>query len=324
LPFSRAFNNSAGEKSIMETAEMTIPAPLTASLVMTPEQYQEIQQERSALELAQAYTITGTTEDQAFIAQEANNELRRVKGRIEVLEKHRESFIAPAKQIIDNATALFTPGITALRSAEAFLKKQLTDYQGREQARIADARRKQQEAEAAARAKANQEAAAARARAEELARQKEKEAREAEEQRAAAEAAGNAAAARAAAAKAAKLHEQAQAATEAGEAKAQAAQLSAVVPEAPPIAEAAKLDGFSTRDNWTGELTPNTTEETALEQIVAAIAGVKADSFQRPDLLGVLLVDRKSINKLAKALKDKMKVPGFKAVNNPTAASRRS
>jgi membrane protein involved in colicin uptake len=308
----------------METAETTAPAPLTAQLTMSPQQYKEFERESAALELAQAYTITGTPEEQALMAQYANNELRSVKGRIKHLEEALDGFLAPLRQIESHARKTFVPWIDRARAAEAFLKKELTDYQAREQARIADARRKQQEAEAAARAKANQEAAAARARAEELARQKEKEAREAEEQRLAAAAAGNAAAARAAAAKKAKAESQAQAAIDAGESKAQAAQLSAVVPEAEPIAAPAKLEGFSTRDNWTGELAQNVTEEAALALIVAAIAGVKPEDFQRDDLLGVLLIDRKAINKVAKGLKDKMKIPGFHAVNTPTAASRRT
>jgi flagellar biosynthesis GTPase FlhF len=309
----------------MEGSTMTPPAPLTATLVMTPEQFAQVTRETMALEVARAYTIdpAAPMDEQATIAVEANTELKSVKGRIATLEKLRDGFVAPALTIIENARNLFNPGLVSLKDSETFLKSELTSYQARVAEVAAAAERKRLADEREARQKAAQEAAAARAKAEEESRQKAAAAAEAEQQRLAAVRDGNAKLAREAAARKAKLDEQAAAAIESGEAKAQAVQLaaSASTPaSAPPVAP--KLAGFSTRRNWGAHLAENVSEDAALERIIGAITGVPAAEFKRKDLLALVSLNWQAANKLAKAQESKMDVPGLVAKNNPSAASR--
>lgn len=298
--------------------DMTAPAPLTASLVMTQEQYAEIQREQGALEVARAYKIEGTVEEQAELAGAANLELQSVKRRIAIIEQHKDNFIAPAESIIASAKALFNPGLESLRGAETTLKAELTDYTARERTRIADEKRKAEDAARLARQKAEQEAAAARARAEQEAQQRQREADEAEKRRLAAVAEGNDRAAKAAAAEKAKAEEQVRSAIETGEAKAQTAQLAASA--AAPTrrgSSAAPLKGFSTRDNWGAEMLPG------FDDLAVKVAMVEAIATQgRADLLALLQLDMSACNKLAKALHEQMNVPGLAAKNNPIGASR--
>lgn len=291
---------------------------LSVSLTMTPELASELQRETGALEVARAYVI-----DSPDMAKEANSELRAVKARITRLKELKGGFVAPAKQIIANAEALFDPAINANTEAEKYLKGALLTYQQEEERKADEARRAREAEERAARQKAEQEAAAARARAQEQAAAAQKAAREAEERRVAAEREGNARAAAAAAAEAAKQQEKAQAALETGEAKAVEAVLAASAqPLMTSVAQPTKIAGFSMRDNWQGELLPNVDIARALDLIIAGITGVAPEDFKRRDLLASLQVDTATINKLAKGLKSNMNVPGFRAVNKPVGASR--
>lgn len=298
---------------------------LTASLVMSPEAYADLQKQQGALELARAYEIVADLplDEQGVIAVEANTELRAVKARIAQLEKQEEDFMAPLKQVIANAKGLFAGPLDALRSAETYLKGQLAGYTARLANHEAKVRREREDAERAARQKAAAEAAAARAKGEAEAREKQRQADEAAAAQARALAEGDAKAAREAAQREAKLREQAQAATENGESQAQQVALAASssAPSA-PRPEAPKLDGFSTRKTWAADLAPNHTEETALAAIVGAIAGVDPKELKRRDLLALVARNEQACNALAKALKDSMSVPGLVACQRVAAASR--
>src|SRR6185369_5399286 len=98
----------------MGVTESMSPPVLATSLVMSAEQYAQLQSEQGALEIARAYTITGTPEEQALIAKEANTELRSVKARIKSVEEWRERFTEPAMKIVEAAKALFNPALTTL------------------------------------------------------------------------------------------------------------------------------------------------------------------------------------------------------------------
>lgn len=304
----------------MDQAEATKAPNLSVSLVMTAEQYAELQREQMALDFARAFSITGTVEEQALMAQETNQELRLVKDRLARVKQQKEGFVEPAKKIIANAQALFDPAIAALVGAELHLKGQLTAYLDRENQRLEDVRRVREAEERAARQKAEQEAAAARARANQEAEQRRREAAEAEERRVAAEREGNDRAAKTAAAEKAKAEEQAAAAVENGEVKANEAQLAAsAAPTTAAAVGTAKLKGYSTRENFVAELAPATTEDMAKAQIIEAIA-----VHNRKDLMPLLALDMTAANRLAKALKSSMNVPGLRAMDRPVGTSRKS
>jgi len=290
-----------------------IPQSLAITLTMTDEVHSSIRQGETYLEVARAYEIVD-----ADTAQLAANELRNVNKAVDKLEELRKGFVAPARQIIDNARALFNPAIEGYQQSATLLRSRLTEWQGKEQKRIALENAQREEAARKARQEAEAKAAAERARAEEIAAQKRKEAEEAEIRRQQAEAEGNARAAQAAAAQAAKAQEQAAAAIESGAAKAQQTQLQAAAQAttAAPAAQA-KIAGFSTRENYVPVLQPGVTEEAAKALMV------KAAADGRTDLLALLKTDESALKKLAKALKGAMNVPGYVAQDQPIGAGAR-
>lgn len=285
---------------------------MSVQLTMTPELATELQREQGALAVARAYII-----DSPEMAIEANKELKLVKARITRLKELKSGFVAPAKQIIANAEALFDPAIDANLLAETFLKGQLTDFDAKQRQLADEARRAREAEERRARQEAEAKAAAERARAEEQAKEARRQAEEAEAARRKAESDGNARAAAAAAAEAAKALARAHAATENGEAKAQQMELAAsAMPSSVVEHEAVKLEGFSTRENWVAELVDGFDEDRVKREVCAAIG------TGRSDLLALVKLDLPAANRLAKALKRSMNVPGLKAVNRPVAASR--
>ena len=120
---------------------------------------------------------------------------------------------------------------------------------------------------------------------------------------------------REAAAAAAEATERANAAIEQGEAKATQAQV-AVVAAAAPVSEPGKISGTSVRENWVPILNQGVTEEAALIQIIQAAATDQ-------QLRGLLKLDQPALNRLAKALKNAMRVPGYTARDVPTLAGSR-
>lgn len=293
------------------------PQVLTAQLTLTPALLEQLHRDEGSLDVAQAYVI-----DSIEMAQEANKELREIKARIDQVERAKDGFTLPARQIIDHANAIFDRALARLRQAEKTIKDRLIAFQN-EQQRLADeARRRREAEERAARARAEAEAAAARARAEEEARQK-REAAAAEAKRLAdAQAAGDARAAREAAERQAKLEQQAAHAEAAGEARAMELQLAAAPanePEPAPV----KIDGLVVRNTWAAALAEGVpTDESAVPLIIAAIAGVPPEKFARPELRALLKIEWPKAHQLAKSLEKDMNVPGLQAVRKQSAASR--
>jgi len=255
--------------------------------------------------------------DSKAMADIANRDMRESMARIEEIKALKAGFVAPAKQIIANAEALFDPAINARLAFATGLRRKLEMFTV-EQKRLADeAKRKAEEEERRRRQEAEAAAAAERARAEQQAAEQRRQAAEAEEARKKAEAEGNKRAAAAAAAQAAKLQEKATATLANADAKATEALMAAQA--ALPLASAPlqeKVAGFSLRDNWKAELLPGKTERDAIALIVAAVAA------GRSDLLALLKLDMTAADKLAKALKKAMNVPGMEAVNRQTSVSR--
>ncbi len=278
------------------------------------------------LEVVNEYVV-----DSPAMAQLANDELRTIKTKIVKVDEMRKGFIAPARQIIAHAEALFDPALKALRQAETLLKDRLGTF-AQEQQRLADeSRRAQEAAERKIRQEAEQKAAAERARAEQEASEKRRQATVAEEARKKAVAEGDSRAAVAAAAQSARLEEEARARQEEGEIKAAAAQLAAAasVSAQAPTLVAAKIDGFSMRDSWQVELERD--EAYAIRRIAMEFIGVdqneSGELFFKPpraELIGLLAFNAPSANKMAKALKNNLNVPGLRAVNKPIAASRKA
>lgn len=295
---------------------MNAPLPLSVTLTMDETTAAELQQDESAVEVARAYVI-----DSDDMAALANTELKGVIARKKRLKELKDGFVAPAKQILENASNLFNPALEALTQAEAVLKSALTTWTT-EQQRLADERQRQQrEEERKARQKADQEAAAARAKAAEEAAAKQKAAQEAEEARQRAIAEGNAKEAAKQAALAAKATEAAHAAIENGNAKAADALIAAEASAPAPTEAPTKIAGFSTRKNFKAELAPGETGETALDKIICAIAGV--DQLRgRLDLRALLELDTAAADRLARAQQGMFNVPGLVAVNRPVASSR--
>lgn len=291
--------------------QVALPEKFEISLPVTAE-IQRVARPSGAVALAHAYEI-----DSNEVAQLANGELQSVKVRLTQLKTAKEGFVAPARQILENAANVFNAAIEDCTAAEGIYKAKLLEWQEKERRRVEEENRQREEAARIARQKAEQEAAAARARAEQEAAEARRKAAEAEQARLKAVSEGNAKAAATAAAAAAKAQEQAQAALENGEAKATAAAMGAAALEtAAPAAAPTKLAGFSTRDNWKAELADGFSDDRAKLAILNAIVIDK-----RTDLLGLVLIDTKAINKLSTALKKAMNVPGYQAVNKPIASS---
>lgn len=271
----------------------------------------QLAQSEGALDVAKAFEITD-----AASADLANNELRDQIKALARIEEVRKGFVAPAMSIIEHARALFNPGIEGRKGAIAHLKQLLGAWTQKEQERVATERRAAEDAARKARAEAEAKSAAARAKAEQEAAELRRQAAVAEEARKRAMAEGNAKAAAKAAAESAKREEEARARQHEGEVKAAQAQLEAAaqVSSAAPVVEAAAPAGFGVRDNWQVEIERD--EAYAIAQI-AAVLGTK------PELIGLLKLDLSAANKMAKALKKAMNVPGLRVVNNPTSVSRK-
>ncbi len=271
---------------------------------------------------AVAAMLDSYTVDSKAMADLANTDMRTSIARIEQIKVLKSGFVAPAKQIIANAEALFDPAINARQAFATGLRRKLEVFTA-EQKRLADeARRKAEEEDRRRRQEAEAAAAAERARAEQQAAAERRQAEEAEQARKKAEVEGNKRAAAAAAAQAARLQEKAVATLANADVKVAETMMAAQA--AAPVAapEPEKVAGFSLRDNWKAELQPGKTPESVVPMIVAAITGVPIEKFVRPDLLPLCKLDMSAGDRLAKALKKAMNVPGVDAVNRQTSVSR--
>jgi len=283
---------------------------LSVVLSMDESTARALRADEAVTQMLDSYNI-----DSADMANVANADMRGAITRVAEIKALKAGFVAPAKTIIANAEALFDPAIEAQTLFAKGLRGKLEVWTV-EQRRIADEARRVAEAEERRlRQEAEAKAAAERAKAEQQAADQRRQAAEAEERRKAAEAEGNAKAAAAAAAEAARLQEKAAATLENGEAKAAEAVMSAQA-AVPVVAAPEKVAGFSLRDNWKGELLPGKTERDAIALIVDAIPD------GRTDLLALLKLDMSAADKLAKALKKSMNVPGMQAVNRQGSMSR--
>lgn len=308
---------------------------VTIDLPVTPEM-QRLARPAGALAVAQAYEV-----DCPEMAQALANERVGWALRIDAIEAMEEDFMSPVKQAVKDMKARvvkwFGPTKADYIAARDLAGQKLLTWDAAEKVRVA---REQAEREAVARRlrqEAEAKAAAERAKAEEVARQAREASQRAEAERArqVAEAErlrkeGDAKAAaeaerkaKAAAAEQAKQQEKEQAATQNGAAAAARVQAEAAAAASAqaPVQEAAKITGQSTKENWVAVLKDGETQETALLKIVTAIVNDK-----REDLLALLLVDdaaKGPLGRLAAAQKAHMRVPGYRAENQPVLAGKR-
>ncbi len=294
-----------------------MPNDLSVSLHMDESLSTALQADEAITAMLDSYHV-----DSLPMAKIANEEMRTSMARIEEIKALKAGFVAPAKQIIANAEALFDPAISARQAFATGLRRKLEAFTV-EQKRIADEARMRQEAEdRRLRQEAEAKVAAERAKAEQVAAEQRRQAEAAEEARRKAEAEGNAKEAARAAAESAKMQEKAMATLENADAKAAETMMMAAQAALPLAPAAEKVAGFSLRDNWKAELLPGKTEEQALVLIVAAAAGVQAQDLKRVDLLAHLKRDPAAGDRLAKALKGAFNVPGLQSVNRQTSVSR--
>lgn len=291
------------------------PTQMPVTVELSQEAKREITATGSALAIAQSFEV-----DCVEMAQALADERRAWAAKIDMLSKWEAGALAPAKKALEEMKVWVANQFGAKRAdytaARELAGQKLLAWDQAEKARIA---REQAEREALARKlrqEAEAKAAAEQAKAQAIAAEKRKKEQEALEAQRKAEAEGNARAAREAAARAAKAAEEANAAVENGNAKAQEVQLQAAAQVTAPVAEPVKIAGQAVKDNWVAELAAGLTEDDAKRLI--AIAAV-----ERPELLGLIKLDMTAVNRMAKALKGVMHVPGFTAANRPQLAGSR-
>ncbi len=267
-----------------------------------------------ALEAAQAYPVPTT----AVEYQAAGDQLKAIKARANTLEDWRTRLKKPILEAGKALDAFFKAPADQLAAAEKAIKRAMLTYDERQaelrrqaEREAAEANRREQErlraeaarVEAAARAKREKEEAAARAKRE----QEEAAARALEEQGRAAEAERRRlAAAEAEAARLAAAEEAERQRLAAAEAQRLAAE---TMPTAPVVhMESARVEGTSTREVWSAEVT----DKMALIRAVA--------SGQAPAEL--IDVNTKTLNQMARALKAGLNYPGVRAVCEKQMAVR--
>lgn len=291
------------------------PAPLSVELRMDPEMAKGLDEAAHEVERVAGLVISS---DQH--AAQVNDELKGIKRRIASVEEWRARFTAPAKSMLEAAAALFNPALASLKQAETIRKDALATYTTEQNRLREEARRKREAEEAEARRVAAAKAAEERAKADAEAAALRKKAEDEERKAAELAAAGRGKAAAAAAAKAEQAKTAADAAVFMGNQRAAMAQLTPEAVTAPEVPAPVKLDGFSMRDNWVAERDPAVGDEELVMAIARALVGT-AEMHGRADLLVCLKVDTAAIGRKAKLEKGGMRVPGFRGVNKPVAAS---
>lgn len=244
------------------------------------------------LTAAQAFVIDSPT-----MYELAAGDLQKVKSLAKDVEEKRTAITVPLNQALKAVNDLFRAPKEFLATAETALKNAMIAYD-REQQRKADEARR--EAERVAR----EERQRIEAEAREAARKAQEEADRIAKEAADAAAAGDAA-------KAAELQQQAEQTVAAGAAQAESIAMEAEMVTAAPVpvaTTAPKVSGLSTRQNWKARLT----DKMALIKFVA----------EHPEHQHLLDVNQSSLNQLAKAQKDAMKLPGVEAYTDAVMSAR--
>lgn len=239
--------------------------------------------------------------DSPAMYETAATELQTIKRKYKELDEQRQSIVRPANEIVKKINDLFRAPLQFLEQAESTIKRSMITFSQEQES-------KRREEEARARAAAEAAAAKERARLEQEAAGERERARleqeRLEQERQAAIAEGNTVKAEKIAAKAEGVAAQAEAKLEGIAEVAACVTAAAVV----PIAEAPKAAGISTRTNWKASVT----------DMAAFLAHVAA----HPEFIGLIKVDEKALNQMAKALKANLNIPGVKVEEERVMAAR--
>ena len=255
-------------------------------------------QAQRALAGAEEFTI-----DSDEMLEVAGDDLRRVMGLKKSVEDQRTSITGPLNQAVKAVNDLFRAPAQYLQQAETRLKGAMLTYQQEQQRKADEARRK---AEAEARAERDRQAAIQREQ-EAKAREASAAAERAQREAAQALAKGNAEAA-------AKAQEEARAQSEAAQAaavEAQSAEMTAAVASMPPVVAApVRVAGISTSKTVDFEVVD-------LHALIRHVA-------ERPELVGLLMVDSVRLRNQVKATGIKTILPGVRVFQKETMAARRA
>lgn len=226
----------------------------------------------------------------------ANGELGDVKTRITALEAKQKEILEPLATVEKNVRALFREPLRLLNETESTLKLGISNWMRKEQARIAEEKRKAEEEARRTREAAARESARIEAEAKERAAKLEAEAK-------AAAAAGDVG-------RAAALEVKAQQAEETGYQRAADVSAQGQMVVAAPVAAAPKAAGVSLRTTWKGRVKDKA-------KALAFIA-------DKPQFHHLVEFDVSAITALAKAMKTGLEtaVPGLEAYEEFSVSKR--
>ena len=309
--------------------------PLTATLVLDAAKQLVIEQNITALSIAQSWSI-----DDPDTADAVAAETNRAKNILKALETDYDEYLVPIQMLRDKADRQYRPVIDSVKAAIAHYGTLLVGWRTQEQKRVAAENAAKEELARKLRAEAEARAKAELARAAEITRQKEELARREAEARQKAENEVRAAAAarqkaidegdkqaaqesarreaearkeaQARAAAEARATEQARSAEAEGAAKAQQLTLDAEAQAtSQPAAEMREVAGTTFRGKW---IAIQTVDDHEAKKAICAAASA------RPEMLAYLKLDLVAINRTATAQKQLFNVPGFKAEIQQSAA----
>lgn len=270
---------------------MTTDTTLTGELVELPQAAAANKEANALLDVAKAYTI-----DSPEMYELATDELRNIATAKARMTETRLSITRPMDAAKARVMDLFRAPLERLEEADRVLRGAALDWKRAEDARIAKERAEAERQE--------------RERLAELARQqREAEAaeRKAREEADKAMAAGDTQAMTAALVAAEEASSQREAAEDAVE-------LAEVAPVAAMVAAPVKAAGISGRVTWKAEVVD-------LGALVTAAANALAKGDD--SLLAHLLPNTTSLGQVAKALKDKARIPGVRVYGEESLAVRR-
>lgn len=277
-----------------------------------PEVSKAQKQAESMFSMAEAYVVDSTE-----MYELAGSELQAIQDRHKAIEAQRvylkEPFLEGGRRI----DAFFKGPLDRLSEAGALLKQRMLTFKKSEDEKLAKAKREAEERARKEREELERQRRAAEEEQRRIAEQSRRDREEAARKAAEARKAGDEAAARQAEAESrerqrlAELEEQA--AADAARDAAEQVELAEIAPVTVPTVEAPKASGISTRHNWKAEVT----DLHAL--ITAAAAGIARND---PTMAAYLVADTKALGQVARALKNKARIPGVRIYAEESVAVR--
>lgn len=277
-----------------------------------PEVSKAQKQAESMFSMAEAYNV-----DSPEMYELAGGELQAIQERHKAVEAQRvylkEPFLEGGRRI----DAFFKGPLDRLSEAAALLKQRMLTFKQAEDEKAAKAKREAEERARKEREELERQRRAAEDEQRRIAEQARRDREEATRKAAEARKAGDEAAARQAEAESrerqrlADLEEQA--AADAAREAAEQAELAEISLVHVPAVEAPKAAGISTRQNWKAEVT------NLNDLITAAAAGIARGD---PTMAAYLVADTKALGQVARALKNRARIPGVRVYAEESIAAR--